>query len=542
LLALVTGGCSERRSAEKARDTLVVGFGDNFKTFDPAHQVYAQESAIIIQVLEPLARFDNNLRLVPCLATSWETPDNCSTWVFHLRRGVRFHDGTHFNAEAVQRHFARIKDPATASSRRERIKFLREVEVLDTHTVAFHLEAPDCVFPETLSGTFASIPSPAAIERWGEQFGLHPVGTGPFVFEDWTPDVSIRLKRNPDYWNSAGYHFGHLEFWPVRENTTRLILLEQGILDMADISFAHVNAAKKESDIVLQTIPSLSIRYIGFNTKKPPFSDPRVRQAANYAVNKADMIRYMFFGVGSPATGPLPPVLPAFNESLNPYKYDPEMARRLLAEAGYPNGFKCTLWTMETGVFRLVADAAVEYLRKVGIDVEMKIFDNAAYWDRFDEHLTPDGREFPTKEGVFDIYVAAWVGGEYAHGFLEPLFRSGSYSNSSFYSNPEVDRLLADYKREPSETGRIEIARQLQTIIVDDAPWIFAAHGQWNLGLRHRVQNYHINPSGMYFFDGVRLADEEVGVDHTRNEMPPAFVADKALFVSRQDSTGRTAP
>ncbi|GAB4318638.1 MAG: glutathione ABC transporter substrate-binding protein [Candidatus Sumerlaeia bacterium] len=498
-------GCTDRRSPEEMKGTLVYGFSENFKTFDPVRQIYAQESAIIAQVLQPLVRWNQQMQLEPCLATAWETPDDCRTWIVHLRQGVWFHDGTPFTAAAVKRHFERHLDPAVGSTRKKRVEMIRRVEILDDFTVAFHLDPPNCIFPEILASTAGHIPSPAALDRWGMDFGRHPVGTGPFEFVQWVPDVRIELRRNERYWNRDAIHLERLIFIPVPENTTRLILLEQGVLDMADVSFAHVGVARRVPEITLQSAQQLSIRYIGFNTQKPPFNDRRVRQACNYAVNKDDIIRYMYFGVGVPAMGPLPAVMPDFNPAVRRYEYDPERAKALLAEAGYPDGFRATLWTTETGTYRIAAEATVDYLRRIGIQVEMKIIDNAAYWDKFDEFLTRDGRMYPTKEGVYDIYIGGWVGGESPDGFLQPLFTTGSYSNSSFYSNPRVDELVKAYRLEPDPEKRRKMYLEIQQIVVEDAPWIFAFHGQVNAGLRDRVKGFQISPAGWYFFEGVTV-------------------------------------
>ncbi len=513
VFALLATACTDRRSAEEMSDTLVYGIAGQFKTFDPARQVYAQETAIIQQVLEPLVKFNNDLELTPILATAWEPRNDCRVWVFTLRQGVTFHDGTPFNSTAVRVHFERILDPATAATRRRVIEDIDFIETPDDHTVIFHMKAPNCVFPEKISGTVGSIPSPVAMEELGADFARNPVGTGPFRFVTWDPAGAIALVKNHDHWNAEDYHLERLIFEPVLENTTRLILLEQGVLDIADISFAHVAVARETGDIVLQTAPQLSIAYIGFNTRKPPFDDPRVRQAANYAVNKEDMIEYMFFGVGEPARGPFPSILPAFNRDMRVYTYDPEKARQLLAEAGYPDGFNAVLWTTESGTYRNSAEATVEALRKIGINVRMNILDNAVYWDRFDEFLTPEGDMYPTKEGVYDIYIGGWVGGETPHGFLEPLFKTGSYSNSSFYSNPRIDELLVAFKAEPDPEKRIEYYREMQAIIVEDAPWIFAFHGQVNVGVRRRVEGFNVNSSGLYFFENVRVVDDPEGGD-----------------------------
>ena len=510
LLALMAGGCTDRRSDADLKDTLIYAFADNFKTFDPAKQIYAQETPIIHQVLEPLVRWNNDLKLVPHLATSWETIDDCKTWIFHLRPNVKFTDGTPFDSSAVKSHFERILDPKTGATRRNRIEEVVAIQAADPLTVVFSLKGPNCVFPEMLTSTFACIPSPAAVASSGEppnDFAHTPVGTGPFKFVEWVQDVRIVLEKNPDYWNADAIKLQRLEFWPVRENTTRLILLEQGVVDMADISFAQVNVAKSQKDINIQSTPQLSIRYIGFNNQKPPFNDRRVRQAANYAVNKEEMIKYMLFGVGEPAYGPMPSVMEDFNPNIRHYNYDPAKAKALLAEAGFPNGFKATMWTQESGIYRSASDAVVEYLRQIGIDVEVKILDNAVYWDKFDEYLKRDGTTFPNKEGVYDLYVGGWSGGEAAQDYLDALFRSKNYSNSSFYENAEVDKMLDEYKKLVKKEDRSEAFRKLQAIIVEEAPWIFAFHGQSNVGMRKRVKGFRVNASQRLFFEGVTVSD-----------------------------------
>lgn len=517
LIGALLGACTDERTPEQKAGTLVYGYQGVFATFDPAKQRYAQESAIIRAVLEPLLEFDNDVRLVPCLATSWSTPDACSTWEFKLRPDVIFHDGTPCDAAAVKAHFDRVKDPATGSTRSVYTDQIAAVETPDALTVVFHLNTPNCTFPEQLASSWASIPSPAAFAKYGEQIARNPVGTGPFRFVSWEDDVAIRLERNPTYWNAAEYHIDRLEFHPVPEATTRLILLEQGVLDIADISYKHAHVARRADDLSVQTVSQLSIRYIGFNNMKPPFNDKRVRQAANHAINRPDMIKYVLFGSGEAARGPIPTALPDFNPDLPFYDYNPDKARALLAEAGYPDGVDVVMWTTEQGEYKDVAEAILGNLHEVGIRVDLKVFDSGKYWDQFDEFQPSTGEKFPTKKGVFDMFLGGWVGGETAHGFLRPLFLSTSTSNSSFYANPEIDRLLAYYPTLPDEAARSDVYRQMQAIIVDEAPWVFSYYGCNNVGIRHRVRNYRPNAAGMIFLNGVTL-DESA----TTPSQPPA--------------------
>jgi peptide/nickel transport system substrate-binding protein len=507
LLTLVAACAQERTAAEK-EGTLIYGFSDNFKTWDPAKQVFAQETAIMHLVYEPMVRWGPNLTIEPYLAESWEVSDDCTLWTFHLRQGIRFHDGTMLTSAAIKSQLDRIMDPDVAATRAHMMVDVERIETPDDHTVRFQLSNANCMFVELMSSAFASVYSPKAFETYGADIAQHPVGTGAFIFESWD-QARMRLvfRRNPDYWRGDIIKFDRLEFHQVREATTRLTLLEQDRIDMASIAQEHVQVARRNPSITVQSTPYLSIVYIGFNTQKPPFDDVRVRQACNYAVNKQHMIDYVFFGVGTPARGPLPDVLPAFNDEVRRYDYDPDRARALLAEAGHPNGLRVNLWTMETGSYRKVAEATVGYLREIGVHVNMIVYDEGVYWDKFDEYLTPTGQQHPTRDGAYDMYIGGWVGGEAPQQFLEPLFQSRSLNNVSFYSNPEVDRLLVTAKNEPDPAIRTGHFKTIQALVVEDAPWIFAYHGQNNVGISPRVQGFRVHPSGRLFFDNVRLVE-----------------------------------
>jgi len=510
---LLPSGCTDRRTPEQMKNTLVIGTRDDIRTFDPVYQKMMLEGAAMALIQEPLTWYDKKQKLQPRLALSWETPDDCMTWIFRLRPGVKFHDGTPFNAEAVKFHFDRHLDPETAGQKTERLKDIDHIDVLDELTVAFHFKTPNCLFPESIRDPYGQIVSPTAVRKWGnDAYGRHVVGTGPFVLDDFEPGIRITMHKNPHYWNADAYPIERVEIVPVRENTTRLILLEQGVFDMAEIYWAHVDTAKHIPDIEVQSISTLSIRYIGFNVKKQPFDDVRVRRAANYAVDKEALAKYVLFGAVSAAKGPLSPVMPAHNPDVNPYTYNPEKAKELLREAGYPDGFDCDLWTMESGTYRAVAEAVVEYLRQVNIRARMITYDSAVYWDKFDEYLAPDGGEYPTKKGAYDIYIGGWTGGESPYSTLYPLFIGHSYHNSSFYDNPQVNDLLNGLKVVTDDDERLKVYRELQQIIVDDAPWIFAYHGQLTYGIRPRVKGFHVSPAEEFNLAGVRVLNpaEEV--------------------------------
>jgi ABC-type transport system substrate-binding protein len=499
--------CNDERPVDQLTRRLIVGMKRDIKSLDPAYQIMALDGSIIANIQENLTWYDRNLRLIPRLATSWEAHDQAKTWIFHLRQGVKFHDGTPFNAEAAKFHFDRIADPKTASNRLTRVARLEGVDIVDEYTIRFRMKVPFSTWPEIIRDPWACIVSPTAVKKLKDHkdYTRHPVGTGPFQFVEYMPDDHILLKRNPNYWGGDVIKFEELEFRPIREATTRLILLEQGKVDLADIFYGHLDAVKKSNRIKVDATPMLAIRYIGMNTQKPPFNDVRVRRAVNHAVDRNAIVKYAFRGNADPAMGPLPPALPVFNREMTKYDYDPEKARALLKEAGHTKPIKVNLWGIDEPDDKVLAETVVEQLRAVGVEIEATFYDRAVYWDKFDPFLEPNGTSYPRKEGIFDMFIAGWVGGESAYGYLDPLFRTGSNSNNAFYTNAEVDRLLTEVMATADVAQQEEIFKKIQATIVSDAPWIFTYHTHILKAYNPRITGWKTHPADEYEFQNMFL-------------------------------------
>lgn len=482
------------------------------QTLDPVYQTMAIDSFIIANIYDTLTWFTRDLEFVPRLALSWETPDNALTWNFKLRPGVVFHDGTPFDAHSVKFHFDRIKDPATNSKRQTKVLKLDGVDVVDDLTVRFRMKEPYSVWPVTLRDAFGGIVSPTAVQKYGnEQFTQHPVGTGPYKVALQEQGERIILQKNHDYWNADQYHAEEVELRVVGEPTTRLILLEQNAIDITPVTFAHTDVAEKTGKIKIINTPYMQVRYVGLNTRKPPFDNVLVRRAANMAINRADLVKYAFRGNADPLLGPLPSALPQFNKNMKTSDYNPDEAIRLLKEAGHADGLDVVMWTMDdigdTNLGVVVADQ----LRRVGIRVEIIRYDRNVYWDMFDPYITNTGERYPTKEGVFDMFAAGWVGGEHPHSYLDPLYRSNSSSNNSFFKNDEVDNLLMETLRIGDDAERQKVYDRIQEILVEEAPWIYCYSSRLIWGVNPRTRNVHVHPAGEYEFQGIELRGEGIG-------------------------------
>ena len=525
-------GCELVRHA--GNRVLRIALPEDITTLDPAYATRALDGFIICNIHENLTWHNREVKLVPRLALSWETPDNSNSWIFHLRQGVKFHDGTPFNAQAVKAHFERLKDPAVKSNRSTKMKDVTSIEAIDDHTVQFHMAKPFSLWPVRIRDSFGCIPSPTAVKASnrdreeefqrqlasdphavplvpnGYQYSRKPAGTGPFIFVDQEPDQFLRLRRNPDYWDADRIHVEEIEFRPVREPTTRLILLEQGGVDVADVLYSHVEVAEREKHIALERAPFLCFSYIVLNCMKPPLSDIRVRHAANHAVDRDALVRYGFRGNADPAYGILPPSLPAADPSLKSlYPFDLDKARWLMKEAGLENGVDLEMWSKDDAADTGLGVVLADQLEKIGFRITIKRFDRNIYWGKFDPYQTMDGKWYPTKEGVFDMAVSRWVGGEHPFGFLDPLFRSTSSSNMCFYKNLTVDNQLDESLKISDEAAQVELYKRIQRQIVEDAPCIFAYYPRTHWGLSPRVAGMRIHPAGEYEFQGVTLGGAE---------------------------------
>lgn len=521
-LAPLLAACDTRRTVEDQGRRLVIAIPRGILSLDPAQAIMALDGFIICNIHETLTWHDLSAKLGPKLALSWEPAEDGRVWTFKLRPDVKFHDGTPFDSAAVKHHFTRLKDPATKSKRVTKVSRLASIETPDPMTVRFLMNEPYAMWPVTIRDAFASIVSPTAVRRAEDEererasresrspelaIAYHgaPVGTGPYKFAKFEPERFVRLTRNPDHRDAAQHRFEEVEFRVVREPTTRVIFLEQGKLDVADLLFAHTDVAEKSGRVKVMKEPFLALRYVGLNNMKPPFDDIRVRRAVNMAVDREALVKHALRGNALAARGLIPPGVPGAANDLPWFDHDPEAARRLLREAGHAGGVDVTMWAIDDSLDTSLAVVMASQLAEVGVRVAIKRFDRATYWQQFDAYQTNTGGWFPTKAGVFDMFVAGWVGGEHPHGYLDPLFRSTSASNSAFYKNPEVDRLIGDSLKGTDETARLAVYRKLQETIVADAPWLFAYFPRTLWGVNPKLEGVRIHPAGEYELAGVRL-------------------------------------
>jgi peptide/nickel transport system substrate-binding protein len=355
LLVMLTAGASI--APAQSASTLVVGLVAEPVGLDPAQVTDLNSSRVGRRVVETLVGFaDESTQIVPLLAESWTISKDGLTYTFKLRKGIAFHDGTPFNAQAVKFSIERQINPEHPANKLGKYPFaayffgnVKAVEAMDESTVRFVLKEPRASFLAILVAPAASIVSPTAAMKSGQDYAVSPVGTGPFKFVSWDRGQRVVLEKNPSYWRYP-VKVDRVIYRPVTEDQARLTELLTGGLDLiVGTPPDFVAQLENHPKVTLQKQVGAHVWYLGFNNTKKPFDDKRVRQALNYAVNKDAIVRDVLKGTGSISKGPVLPGTWGDEGGLKPFPYDPERAKKLLADAGLPSGFSTTLWVPESG-------------------------------------------------------------------------------------------------------------------------------------------------------------------------------------------------
>ena len=473
-------------------------------SLDPVHITDTVSHAVASELFDGLVAFDHALKIRPAIAGRWVISKDGRTYTFKLRPDVKFHNGRTVTAEDFRFSFEHLLNPETRSERTwilEKLlgarKFMagkatsvRGIHVRGPHTLELTLERPFAPFLALLAYPAASVVPREAVERWGRQFSSHPIGTGPFRFREWRHDDRVVVEANRDYFQGSPY-LDQIVFRVIPDAMTRFQEFKAGNLDHTDIPTGLFRVIQKDPSLtsMLAARSSLGINAIQFNLEKSPFrGNRRLRQAFNYAVDKAAIAQVILEGRVLPARSVLPPGLLGHDPKLHGYPHDKEKARRLLAEAGYEGGRGLPAVTLyyNTGlVNRKIAEFVQGTLREIGAMIALRELDWPAYLNLVDR-------------GEAQLFRLGWLA-DYPdpENFLTVLFHSrnvGSKGNLSRYANPRVDALL-DRADESLDTGeRARLYHEAEKIILADAPWIFLHYYStdvliqpWVKGLREQI-------------------------------------------------------
>ncbi|HEV7437698.1 MAG TPA: ABC transporter substrate-binding protein [Pseudorhizobium sp.] len=496
-VAFALGGFSAL--AQTPPNVLIVGQIAEPKSLDPHAVTATNDFRILVNLYDGLVRYKNGtLEVEPALAESWTISEDGRTYTFKLRKGVKFHDGSDFNAEAVKFNFDRmLKDdhpfhdtgPFPLSFN---FSAVEAVNVADDSTVEFKLNEPFAPFLSNLAYPTGLIVSPSAVEEHGKDFGRNPSGTGPFKFAEWQSNQLVAAERNDEYWDGAPT-LEAVVFRPITDANTRVAeMLAGGIDIMVEVPPDNLEAFRSDANLKVVEQAGPHVWFAILNTKEGPFADKRVRQAANFAVNKETLVNDVLQGTATVAAGPIPPAFNWVESSVEPYPHDPERAKKLLDEAGIESP-KVTFYVAEGGSGMLnpvTMGAAIQAdLQSVGFDVAIETYEWNTFLGRVNEGL----------EGKADMAEMAWMTNDpdtvpYLTLRTEASPENGGF-NSGYYSNPQVDDLLAKARSSTEQAERAELYAQVQEIVHEDAPWLFVANWKQNAVTTAAVQGFELQPS-----------------------------------------------
>lgn len=485
-----------QKPAGEAKTDIVIATAVDFITMDPLDTNDTLSGGLQRTMMEGLFGFDHEMNLIPLLAESYEANEEATEFTFKLREGVKFSDGTDFNADAAIVNLNRMADQSQGLKRNSLFKMIETTEKIDDYNIKIYLNEPFGAFINTMAHPAALFISPAALEKYGNEVSQNPVGTGRYVFEGWTPGQQLTIKQNPEYWGGAP-DFTSVTFKPVVENGTRVAMLQSGDADFIfPLPSEQVASLQGNPDVNVAVEPSIVTRYITLNTKKKPFDDVRVRQALNYAINKEAYAQVVYNGLAEPAVSLIGPNV-QFHVGQEPYEYNIEKAKELLAEAGYPNGFETSLWSSNTTTLIKATQFIQQQLSEIGVKVNVQNMEIGT----LDDQVTGYAEGTPGEEVGVEMYVIGWSPstGDADWG-LRPLASSDSIPpvsyNVAYYSNPIFDEAIQAALETADPAKRAEHYAVAQKQVWEDAPMIYLVVDNVTYGYRNTVEGIVLLPDG----------------------------------------------
>lgn len=496
------------RDGVSADNDLVIAIEGSVSSLDPDNIPDTNAISATRGMYEMLVKFDENQEIVGGLAESWEVSEDSLTYTFHLREGIKFHDGTDFNAEAVVANYERVVDPENnLRTRRSFVttkdeeEFYRctSVEASDEYTVVFTLAEPFGTFINKM--TQFCIISPAALEEYGNDIMYHPCGTGPFVFEEWVEGDHTTMVRNEEYWGEPA-SVDSVTIREVPEAGSRTAMLQTGEADMIYPTAAdQLTVLEGAGDVDVHAVTSNIMRYVTLNTNVEALSDVKVRQAMNYAIDKDAYCQVMFSGYGTKASSAAPDCI-LYYEEQPAYDYDLDKAKALMEEAGYADGFDLTIWGDNTTQEIKGMTFIKQQLEQIGINVEVVPMEPATVSDKI---------YVPLEDAEINMWYVNWSASDFSmDGSLRSLLYSTmcppTSANTVYYNNPEFDKLMDEALATADTEKLAELYGQAQKMVWDDAVWLFLGNDQLLYSTKSYLSGASVAPDGCINFAGAVLA------------------------------------
>jgi peptide/nickel transport system substrate-binding protein/oligopeptide transport system substrate-binding protein len=502
VLVLVSAVGCRRTDESRLSGYLYLRLNSNPTTLDPALITDVQGGGIAAKLFNGLIRFNENLDIIPDIARSWSLSKDQVTYTFRLRRDVRFSNGRRITAHDVRYSFERVLTPGTKAPLTwvfERIEGSKDfmegktdslsgIRVVNDHTLVLKLEQPFGPFLSLLAMTTAYVVPREDVDRLGQDFGTHPVGSGPYVLAEWKHGQHLVLTAREDYFEGRPKLNG-IQYRVIPEDLTAVLEFETGRLDVLQIPSSEYRRYTTDPAWRDQVYgrPGLNTYYLGLNCLRPPLNDVRVRRAVNMAIDRQHILNTVFEKRGILASGPVPPGLwkgAAWQRGLAGYSYDPKKAKALIQEAGAEGSTIRIYITMDTEVLDIV-EIIQSYLKKAGLIVEITSLDWSAL-----KHAVNEGEPDA-------FWLSWWADYPDPENFLYPLFHSasvGSGGNRTRCVDPELDRLIENAQHTTNEKQRYRLYHSAEDRIVQNAPWVFMWHKADYFVIQPWVKDFKIYP------------------------------------------------
>lgn len=459
--------------------TLNVALANDAKSLDPTFQINFTERQPLYLIFNTLVRLTEDFTYAPELAERWELAEGGKKLVMHLRRGVKFHDGTDFDAAAAKWNFDRRLDPAVSSpSRLLLAEFVNSVEVVDPATIAINLKGPAPNLLGMLGQREGFMISPAAAAKHGKDLGLNPVGTGPFVFKGWELGAKLTVEKNPTYWETGKPYLDRIIFLQTSNPVVGVPRLMTKELDfVAALTPLDVRPLEGRAGIKLARSPGNRWMALQMRIDRPPFDNVKLRQAIAHAIDRKRIVDIVMAGKADVAEGPTPPGLWWFDPALKGYPYDPAKAKALLAEAAVSPDLELGLATYPVAINQQVSQLAQEQLRAIGLKVRI---DPVSVSEWYPQLLN----------GTINFLPIRWSQRPDPDGLLTYLYHSKSPANTSRYVSPELDALLDKARALEDRAERAKLYSAAQALITRDLPYVYLFHSIEYAAMRDEVRNY----------------------------------------------------
>jgi peptide/nickel transport system substrate-binding protein len=485
-------------AAQVTGGTVTYAAGADPDNLDPANAESNPSEAVNRMMYENLARFDEKLKIVPGLATKWETSKDGLTWTFTLRKGVKFHDGTPFNAEAVKIFIDRMTGPEKPSRAVLYAPFVNSVDVVDEFTVKVNMKAPYSFFLNNLAHSASGIISPTALKTLGKEISRKAVGTGPFKFVEWVQGDHITLVRNDDYWGGKPY-LDKVVIKTVKEDGARVMMLQSGDAQLiVRIPSEDIPRLEKDPNLKLDATETLRVLFVGINCAKKPFTDIRVRQALAQAIDKESIVKNIYQGRALTTGGLIAPLTTGY-VPLKGLPYDVAKAKKLLADAGFPNGLKAKFWSPQGRYPKdfEMAQAIQQQWKKAGIDTSLDTMEWAAY-------LAATRK--PVEQADVELFILGWApSSAEARYTLVSLLTTNMFvptgSNRFFYSNKEFDDVVEKMGRATSKADLDKYLKMAQEMVIQDVPVIPILVTKETIGYSKKLKGVINSPLELTYFD-----------------------------------------